>query len=427
MGKWEVGGASRSGDVLSLDAESPPLFVLYVPGLDHRRLAPDRAPQIASLREAHPTVVLRTLPDVDLTPTLMTGTLPHEHGVWQVSLPGPRSRDRTLSERAIDLLPDIVSTTAQGIGHATTGDVDLAAIPPERRRRLKLHRFKYQRRLKNWLEPSERVPSIFSLLGDRQSRYHMASEFSELRRLVPQLPSADCRLEWLEFYGFDLAEHWNLDRPRLMDDALSRVDRAVGALRDSCRSRDIRFLLLSDHGQERVSEWFDLIDGLSELDVPDADYDYFMQPVYARFWFHTDHARRTISQYLSGLDVVNVRTYREMHEHGVKFESDAYGELYAYASPGTAFFPHDFHQPLANLYMGVTHSWQRPRIFDPRHRGCHGYLGESPSERGFLLCADDRIDVVPDQIHISEVAPALIRLAGGTPPAYMRDGRVFET
>lgn len=404
-----------------------PVFVLYVPGLDRRRIDGDRAPYLSRLLARHPTVEIRTLPDVDLTPSLMTGVLPDEHGVWQVRIGEEGFRRPGWRESLIDAFPDLLTTTVQGVAHALTGNFDLAAVPPRRRRRFEMRRFKYERREKGWLEPSSSTPSIFRMIENENDgyRYHLASRFSELEALLPELPTATNGLEWLELYAFDLTEHWNLDRPTVMDEAINRVDRAARELHRDCKRHGIRFLLLSDHGQEPVKSWFDLVSELERLNIHPDDYAYFMEPVYARFWFRTERARRTISDHLAALDSVTTRTYREMHRYGVKFPAGDFGELYAYARPGSAFFPHDFYQPLANAYMALTHPEQRSRLLDPRHRGCHGYLPDSPSERGFLNFSDGDVELRRAEIQVTDVAPTVLHLLDEPVPDYMPDSAVL--
>ena len=120
------------------------VFVCYIPGLDRRRIDSEHTPFIQSLLNQYPTSTLETIPSTELTPTLLTGVGPDKNGIWQVSL----KDETTLSPlgKLVDLLPDVVTTTAQCFGHLMNSKRDLAAVPWRRRRQFNLHRMKYTRR-----------------------------------------------------------------------------------------------------------------------------------------------------------------------------------------------------------------------------------------------------------------------------------------
>ena len=120
-------------------------LVCYVPGLDTRRISDYLTPQIAELIRQHSSIEISTLPSTDLVPTFLTGVYPHQHLSWQVSLDA-RS-ERTMNQRLLDLLPDIVATTAQCVRQTFDFDFDLATLPPRRRREFTQHRCKYTRRV----------------------------------------------------------------------------------------------------------------------------------------------------------------------------------------------------------------------------------------------------------------------------------------
>jgi hypothetical protein len=113
-----------------------------------------------------------------------------------------------------------------------------------------------------------------------------------------------------------------------------------------------------------------------------------------------------------------------MHYYGVRFEDDAFGELYAFADPGHIFFPHDFYQPLGNVVLGLLDKQQRARARQPVHRGNHGYLPEHPSERGWMLLDDATLKPQHAAVRLVDIAPTLLSLVGATPPEYMQ-GRVL--
>lgn len=401
------------------------VFVCYVPGLDLRRIPPGDCPSIAGLLASSPWVRIRGLPDTEHVPTILTGVYPHEHGVWQLRLLSAEERSPPGRGRLVHRLPDLLTTTVQGIAHALTKSMDLATMPPHRRHRFALHRFKYERREGRWSEPSRRTPSLFQLLGQDSSRYTFCRRFGRLGAALRKLPTPSARLDFFELYAFDLTQHWNLDRQQAMRDALRRVDEAVERLRSRCAEEDRVFLLLSDHGQEPVRGRIDLMGAVAALDVTDDEYAFYLQVPSARFWFSTDRAREAILEMLEALPHTRVLGYRELHRYGVRFPSGAYGEVYAFAEPGHVFFPHDFYHPLANLFLGLSDPQQRPRLRDPVHRGCHGYLPEAQSEVGFLLVAEEGCEATRQVIELVDVAPTILSLLGVPQPDRMTGSSAF--
>lgn len=402
------------------------LFVAYIPGLDARRIDERRTPYLAELRGSYPLATLRTLPTTELLPTLITGVLPHEHGIWQVRL-RPEAR-AGLPPRLADRLPDVVSTTLQCVRQLADRSYDLAAVPSRRRRRFELHRFKYTRRERDGAVMARigATVSLFGILAGR-SRYLFTRRFESLERLGRELPTGRYALEFLEMYALDLFSHWHLDRPERLDGALRAADDFVRRLHANCRERGVTLMVLVDHGQEPVVGSIGLRRELREARVPETDFSYFMEVALARFWFHTADARARILSRLSALPHTRVFSWRDLRAYGIDFEDDACGELYLTAEPGWIFFPHDFYQPLANLFLGLTDRHQRPRIFRPRHRGNHGYLPEHPSERGFVLLAETGYRVACPEATTTDLAPTVLALLGCERPPHMRGVIVFQS
>ena len=400
---------------------APPLFVLYVPGLDRRRVTRENTPFVYDALARFPNVALRTLPTTELVPTLFTGTWPHEHGIWQVKL--RRDVRDTWAARALSLVPDAVTTTVQGVRHVIDGNYDLATVPWRRRRRFELRRFKYTRRTGGDLAFGEGrgVASLFDHLGER-GRYLFTMRFSELERLGNELPSGRFDLELLEMYAFDVLSHWNLDRPDVIRVCLARVDEFVRRVAHRARERGVRLMLLVDHGQELVRERIDLRGRLRESRVPGREYDYFLEVGVARLWFHTERARRTLLDVLRATPRLRVLGAPDLRELGIDFPDDSFGEAYVIADHGVAFFPHDYYQPLANVFLGLTHDAQRPRVGDPRHRGSHGQHPDHESETGYLCLLEDGFVADREESPLVDFAPTVLALLG-RPPLPSMGGR----
>jgi hypothetical protein len=387
--------------------------------LDERRIDGRRTPYLHELRQLFPVTALRTLPCTELVPTLISGTLPHQHCVWQVSL-RPDFRGGA-PPGLLGRLPDSLVSSTQLLRHFLDRNYDLAVIPWRRRRRFALHRFKYTRRSASadGLQEFAGFRTVFGLLGD-QSRYEFTKDFAALPELVRRLPTGKGALEFLEMYALDLAQHWYLDDATAMDEALARTDRFVRELHARCRERAVRFMLLVDHGQELVVGTVPLVLALARSGVPESEFSYFAELACVRLWFHSDRARRVLTGLLASLPHVTLCSWRDMHAYDVRFDDEAFGEMYAFADPGHVFFPHDFYQPLGNLVLGLMDRQQRARAVRPVHRGNHGYLPEHPSERGWLLTDDTTLRPRVEEASIADVAPTLLGLVGVAPPDYMQ-------
>ncbi len=401
-----------------------PVLVCYIPGLDARRVDAQLTPYISALRHDLPVIGIRTLPSTELVPTLVSGILPHEHRTWQVSL-RPAFRE-VVAKHVADALPDLLVTTAQCVRHVFDRTYDLAVVPWRRRRRFDLHRFKYTRRAASAdaLRAFAGYPSIFGLLG-RNAHYTFTKDFASLPALLERLPTRGRALDFLEMYALDLFQHWHLDNDPMMAEALRRTDRFVRDLHARCRERDRRFMLLVDHGQERVVGTVPLIDTLRRVDLPEAECSYFVELACARVWFHTERARRRGLEALRELPRTTILSWREMHQYDVCFEDDAFGEHYVFADAGWIHFPHDFFQPLGNIVLGLFDPLQRRRVASPIHRGNHGYLPHNASERGWLVLDDTLLQPRRAEARLIDIAPSLLSLVGFEAPEYMKGTPLF--
>lgn len=407
-------------------AKAEPILVCYLPGLDARRLSPEVTPNICAARDAFGAVTLTTIPTTELVPSMITGVLPHQHQVWQVSL-RPEFRDRPRGS-VTDVVPDLMTTTVQCIRHFFDRTYDLAAVPFRRRRRFDLHRFKYTRRAADpdSIREFGGFKTIFGLLGN-EARYVFTKDFGDLDRLASELPRYDeSLLSLVEMYALDLTQHWHLDNPTVMNDALRKTDVFVGQLIDGCQRSGKRLILLSDHGQEAVTGTIPLIQSVRGTGISRREFTMFVELASARFWFHTERARNAILPHLRALPHSAVFDWREMHGFGICFDDDAFGEYYVIADAGKVFFPHDFYQPVANVVLGLLDQHQRQRVTNPVHRGNHGYLPHFPSELGWVTVLDDGISAAADSGHIIDIAPTLLHLARKRAPDYMTGKSLFR-
>jgi hypothetical protein len=394
------------------------LLVCYVPGLDMRSISSETTPTIADLIHHHSAVEIRTIPDTELVPTLLSGVYPHQNEIWQVSIDG-KSKP-TAMQRIVDSLPNLVTTTAQCIRQRFDSGFDLATIPPRRRREFTHHRFKYTRRAAHpdLMKEFNGYKTLFGVL-DQNARYRFTYHIDELDVLAHDILASPVQFEFVEMYALDLYQHWHLDEEDGMRAMLKKTDDFVAELRDGCDKNGRTLVLLSDHGQELVTGTIQLVDVLKSVGVPRGEYSYYCELACARLWFHTERARETIVPQLQQLEECKLLHFREMHQYDVRFEDESFGQYYLMADAGRIFFPHDFYQPLANLYFGLFGHSQRKRAISPVHRGNHGYLPHNPSEKGFLVLADAASKPNREQMTLIDFAPTMLAYLGADIPEHM--------
>ena len=340
------------------------------------------------------------------------------------------SRDATSSvaDRFVDSLPDVLTTTFQCFRHFIDNSFDLSGIPPRRRRHLKLTRTKYKRRNKQpeALYEIGGISTVLGLAGKDRARYSFSCSTDPVKTVLPDLCTDGLLLEILELYSLDRHQQWNLDSPAETARFYSVIDDFIEKLHNKCKQKNVSLMILTDHGHERIVDSVDISAMMKEAGLTETDISYFIEVSNARFWPHTDRARKLITECLSSIDNGKLIRYDEMSTYNVPLTDDRYGELFFYLDPGYIFFPHDFHNPLARLFLGLTDPMQRSRLRDPCHKGNHGHLHHFDAERSFMLLADKGLELVSAQADILDVAPSMLHLIGIDPPSTMTGRSVFR-
>lgn len=400
------------------------LHVCYVSGLELRRVTPETTPFLLRARASGAFVPLQNLPSNELFPSLVTGLAPPRHGVWGVKL-APRSR--TAVNRLIDALPETLTTTWQCLLHWGNRRFDLPAVPPRRRRSFAFTRTKYKRRSRH-PDAFFRIggaPTVFDSVGSERSRYLFSASYNPVRDVLPRVGRGDVDLEILELYSLDRHQQWNLDREEEVARFYRVTDAFLEALHERAAANGVSVMLVSDHGHEAIRESIDLFGALRELGIGARHADWFVEVSSTRFWLHDDGARRALLDWLRELRQGTLLTWEEMRAQGIVLEDDSYGEIFYYLDPGRIFFPHDFHQPLANLWLGLTDRLQRARLRDPRHRGNHGHLSHFEVERAFALLMDAGSAPRCTAGQITDVAPTILATLGLAIPDTMEGAPLF--
>ncbi len=390
----------------------PAVVFCYIHGLDRRRINDTDTPFLHSLLARDDHVTIETIPSNELVSTVFTGVWPHEHGLWQVEL---KQNERTgWIDRAIDALPDWLTTTAQLVRYQFDRTFEMPAVPPRRRRRLNFHRFKYY----SWATGGDRIrnirgyPTLFDRLGE-SCRFRFASDLTSTRDALTDAPSVEHGVDFIQTYGLDQLQHWGLDQPQLIKDGMRQLDTWLADAAKRCADSDANMLIFSDHGQEPVHGYIDIKAMLRQWGLGDDDCTYMIEAQCARFWFHNDSARRLAFDRLPEVDHTRLITNTDLEKYHLQFTDTRYGEVYLYTDHGYTFFPHDFYHPLANLVMGWQHrEVMAPRLHNPRHRGYHGHLPDHPAEQGFMVMTKPGWRPTRERGHLTDVAPTLLSLVG---------------
>lgn len=403
------------------------LCVCYIHGLDRRRINSEDTPYLASLLAREDHALVDTFPSNELVSTVFTGVYPNEHGLWQATL--RTTNPRNLWDRLVDATPDALTTTAQLFRYQFDRSFELPVIPPRRRRRLDFHRFKYYR----WADGGDSIQNIggfttlFKIMGDR-CRFTFAKDLTGTEQALLNAPSADKQVDFIQTYGLDQVEHWGLDQPEQVTEAMRRIDTWLKDAAQRCADQNVAMLIFSDHGQEAVKGYVDIKNKLKQWGATDRDCTYLIEAQCARFWFHDDQLRQRIVPKLEALDHTRAVRNKDLEAFGLHFTDESYGELYLYTDQGHTFFPHDFYHPLANAVMGWTERQvMGNRRKDPRHRGYHGHLPPHPAEVGFLVMTDPAsAQRTTDRATLIDIAPTILTLTGHQPADTMKGRHVFE-
>lgn len=399
------------------------LMVVFVSALDRRRITPEYTPYLYSLIQKYPYVTMNNFPEVDLDPTLLTGLPAHEHGVFQVRL---NSNSLSENKSFTESLPDIVTTTYQCLIHMITGSYNLAAIPYWRRKRFEIFKTRYDEKVaEKYLKLNGR-DTIFNLIGLDNCSYIYNWQLDVVDQIKPKLFSSNIRFELIETHAIDTISHWYINDKKKLKDSFNKVDRYIEYLHSECQKKGITLMFISEHGMEPVLNTLDIKEKIRELGIKDTEITYYIEASKTRFWFHTDGAREKMLNYLSDNEQGSLLSRKDMGRFNINFNDDSFGEYYYVLNPGTIFFPNDFYQPIANYYLGLTNWQSRSRLYNPAHRGYHGYLPHNECEKGTILLLNEKSKAARADIDTIDFTPTILNLLGTEQPQSLKGTPAFE-
>ena len=409
-------------------AKHQKVLILYIPGLDLRYLSPRDTPFLSQAFSDHSWAKISTQPSPEQLSTVITGMNPHDHGIFQLRLVAPSMPSRK-RQKLFERFPDFFTTTYQCVRHQFCRDCDVPTIPPARRKHFEMHRLKFhgRRNTDDLLAQLGEVPSVASHLGTDLFSYSFTDRLADFDSVVDRAARGDRQLEFLHLHAVDMMGHWVLNTPEKRSAVYRRADEVVGKISDKCRRAGIVMFAVTDHGQERVTATIDVRRLVQELDLDASEFDYYLQPITARFWFHSKRSRELITALFENLPNGTALRFWELQQFDIEFSGASYGELFFIADPGFLFFPHDFHHPLVNLVFGVKDWQQRSRLLNPRHIAYHGYLPHHDSEKGWIVSLDDQYSLREEEIKLIDIMPSMLDVIGHEKPDFMTGRNQIES
>jgi len=219
---------------------------------------------------------------------------------------------------------------------------------------------------------------------------------------------------------------WNFGDDGVVKKYSNRVDDFVRRLLAKCRDTGVTLIVMSDHGYDATEGSIDVMAAVGELGLKRDEYTEFVEITSARFWFHSDRARRHISSRVGEIPHLSAHESSAFREWGVELEGTDYGELFCLTDPGWVLHPNDFHNPLANWVLGLKDPKQRGRLSSPVHRGNHALRPGHPAATGFIMVLDDRYRAVRPSAKLEDVAPSILAMLERARPETMCGTPIFR-
>jgi hypothetical protein len=295
-------------------------------------------------------------------PSLLTGTLPAQHGHWAMYLRDPDASVFKPYGPLIWLTSGILGRNmftrrliARGLRRSgIEGYFSLYEVPP----RL-LAQFDLCEKRDIYTPgafPGLRTP--FDAAGQLALPHRVWSWKSPEDRNRAEFAAAigQARYGMLFFYsaGLDAVMHEHGTRSAETRSCLEDFERFIQEmLQLGLRAHsEVRLLVFGDHGMADTLGSYDLLSRIEALDlsVP-KDFLFFLDSTMARFWFFAPGARERVEDLLAGVDCGRILDDEECERLGILFPDRRYGELLFLADPGWLFVPSFMgRRPLAAMH-----------------------------------------------------------------------------
>ena len=270
---------------------------------------------------------------------------------------------------------------------------------------------------KFWSEQNflEKYPTIFDILKINNIQYDtvgLMRRAGESSKVIEQYNFNEIKPWTYLFVGdIDPLSHkcgqdaiQTQKRLKKIDEILERKYRVFEKELD-----DFCFMLFSDHGHIRVSNYVDLSSFFRSQAKSVKDYIHFIDANYARFWFRNERERKEVEKVLLSMDDKGfILTDEHFKKYHVDMPDNRYGDLIFYLDVPNVF----------DHGKAVVLGKQR----NTSDVSMHGYLPHYPDSDGVFI--SNRKVINKTHIKLEDITPTILDVFGIKKPDYM-DGKVI--
>lgn len=284
-------------------------------------------------------------------PSILTGTLPREHGHFSCFLYDPENspfgwlRWLRFLPRSLTRRGRVRRVLSRLVGRLKgfTGYFQLYNMPFRF-----LHLFDYSEK-RDLYQPggiNSGIRTIFDLLRDEEVPFHVSdwrrSDEENLAELEGVVDRGEVTFSYLFLGALDAVLHAEgTDSPQVREKLAwyeSHLRRILAHARE--RYETVTLSVISDHGMTDVHETCDLMARIDSLGLEfGKDYVAVFDSTMARFWFLRPGALRAVLAELSKVEQGRILTHGALKEFGCDFAGSRYGQLFFLMNPGVLINP----------------------------------------------------------------------------------------
>ncbi len=179
-------------------------------------------------------------------------------------------------------------------------------------------------------------------------------EVTSLGKLEQQITQREIDFAYLYWAKLDGVLHEHGVESQQATDHIRWYERQIRDLVALAKENydDVQLCIFSDHGMADIHKLSNLLADVEALGYRwGKDYASVFDATVARFWFHTEEARRDITALLDADENGRILTDQELADLGCDFPEASYGELFYLVNPGILLCPsHMGKAPLAAMH-----------------------------------------------------------------------------
>ena len=394
------------------------ILVLMVDALDNRWINKNETPFLFKSKKTAAYTMINTFLGytTSFMPSFWTGTYPKKHGYFAFVRRNDHPDKLNVLTKATRFLPDLLTSWSSIIWKTVfskPGKLDI--LPPVRKNNFQLMMFDTSKKQ----DYAGEVPTLFNLLKDRciYERHGSYSTWGNSITKYIKRPVADVGVFYLT--ELDGVAHYNSHDSNNMKKTLFGIDNIIAdtwaAIKES--KEDIEMMILSDHGQETVSNILDVRKLLKEKGFNWKNLNYFIDSTMVRFW-PTPEQKKQLIPLLQEWKGGRILSENELKKYHVWFPNGEYGTLIFLANPGT-MFPTDLHHYAENI-RAFTKTKQWSLLFPKEFHGFHGYSPDEIAAKGvfYHYIKDENIGAISER-QIVDIFPHIYSRLGIEIPSHV--------